>query len=364
MPWAYLDGGAEDHVTLDANRAAFARWSLRSRVLSGAEGGDLATRVGGEALALPILLAPTGLTGLAHPQGEVGAARAAERAGTRAIVSTAASYSLEEVAAATAAAHMFQLYPWVDEAAGARDLTESLIARAKRAGYAALVVTVDAPTMGNRERERRAGMGIPPVLTPRRVIETALHPRWAWGMATRRRVSARNLVAEAGARAGVASAEAQYRFMRPDLVWDDLAWMRERWSGPFLVKGILDPDDAERAVELGATGVVVSNHGGRQLDGAVASLDALAAVADRIGDRAEVLMDGGIRRGSDVVKALCLGATAVCIGRPFLYGLAVGGGAGVERVLAILREELARTMTLMGVASVRDLDRSWLVPAP
>jgi L-lactate dehydrogenase (cytochrome)/(S)-mandelate dehydrogenase len=174
-------------------------------------------------------------------------------------------------------------------------------------------------------------------------------------------VSARNLIDEGGTKAALASIHAHYRLMRPDLVWDDLEWIREAWSGPLLVKGILDPDDAEQAVDLGATGVIVSNHGGRQLDGAIASLDALPAISDRIGNRAEILLDGGIRRGTDVIKALCLGANAVCIGRPYLYGLASAGTEGVERVIEIFREEMIRALTLMGVRSTGELDRSWVI---
>jgi L-lactate dehydrogenase (cytochrome)/(S)-mandelate dehydrogenase len=176
-------------------------------------------------------------------------------------------------------------------------------------------------------------------------------------------MSARNLLDEGGVRAAVRSVQAQYRWMRPELDWNDFAWMREQWSGPLFIKGVLDADDAARAVDLGADGIVVSNHGGRQLDGAVASLDALPAIATRVGGQAEILIDGGIRRGSDIIKALCLGAKAVCVGRPYVYGLAAGGPAGVERVLQILREELSRNMTLMGVDRLQDLDRSWLIPA-
>jgi L-lactate dehydrogenase (cytochrome)/(S)-mandelate dehydrogenase len=363
MVWAYVDGGAEDLTTLRANREAFERWCLRSHVLTGKEATDLGVEVAGVPLSLPVLLAPTGITGISHWTGELGAAQAAERTGTRAILSTAASYSIEEVAGGTQQDHFFQLYPWADATTGARALTESFIDRAKRAGFAALFVTVDVPIHGNREGERKRGMGTPPILTPSRIASAAIRPKWWYGFFRHQRMSARNLVDEGGVKAAVRSVRAQYRWMRPELDWTDFAWMREQWSGPLFIKGVLDADDAARAVDLGAEGIVVSNHGGRQLNGAVASLDALPAIARRVNGQAEILLDGGIRRGSDIVKALCLGAKAVCVGRPYVYGLAARGPGGVEHVLRILREEMSRAMTLMGVDRLEDLDRSWLLPA-
>jgi isopentenyl diphosphate isomerase/L-lactate dehydrogenase-like FMN-dependent dehydrogenase len=363
MVWAYVDGGAEDHATLRANREAFGRWCLRSRVLTGKEARDLSVEVAGVPLSLPVLLAPTGLTGISHWTGELGSAQAAEQAGTRAILSTAATYSIEEVASGTEHDHFFQLYPWADETTGARALTESFIDRAKRSGFPALFVTVDVPTHGNREGERKRGMGTPPILTPSRIANAAVRPKWWYAFLRHQRMSARILVDEGGAKAAVRSVQAQYRWMRPELDWNDFAWMREQWSGPLFIKGVLDAEDAAHAVDLGADGIVVSNHGGRQLDGAVASLDALPAIARRVNGQAEILLDGGVRRGSDVVKALCLGAKAVCIGRPYVYGLAARGPDGVRHVLQILREEISRAMTLMGVDRLEDLDQSWLLPA-
>jgi L-lactate dehydrogenase (cytochrome)/(S)-mandelate dehydrogenase len=363
MVWAYLDYGADDLQTLRANRAAFGRYMLRTRVLTGNEGSELSVTVGGETISLPVLLAPTGLVGISHWTGEVGAAQAAERAGTLSIASTAGSYSYEEVAQGTEKDHFFQLYPWRDLTAGRRDLTLSLIQRAQRAGYRAMFVTVDVPVPGNRESERKRGMGNPPVITPARVLNAATRPKWLIAYLRHGRISARNLVESVGARAATQSLRVQFTMMRPELNWDDFKWMRDHWDGPLYIKGVLDAEDAEIAVNLGATGIVVSNHGGRQLDGAVAALDALPAIADRVGQRAEILLDGGVRRGSDVVKALCLGATAVCIGRPYVYGMAARGPAGAEHVVNILRQEISRTLTLMGVRSVKELDRSWLLPA-
>jgi isopentenyl diphosphate isomerase/L-lactate dehydrogenase-like FMN-dependent dehydrogenase len=363
MVWSYVDFGAEDLTTMDANRSAFDRYAFKRKVLTGNEATDLGVEVGGAALSLPVLLSPLGSVGLTHWTGERGVAQAAERAGTRSIVSTAATYTWEEVARGTEENHFFQLYPWTDGAGGAHELTLSLIKRAERVGYQALFLTVDVPAPGNREVERRRGMGHPPVMTPGRVLNAAIKPRWWVNFLRHRRMSLRNLVDQAGARAAVASVDKQFQMMRAELNWDDFAWVRDNWKGPLFIKGVVDADDAAKAVDLGADGVVVSNHGGRQLDGDVAALDALPAIAARVGDRADVLLEGGVRRGSDVVKALCLGAKAVCVGRPYMYGLGAAGPQGVEDVVRILGDETARVMTLMGVERLSDLDPSWLVPA-
>jgi L-lactate dehydrogenase (cytochrome)/(S)-mandelate dehydrogenase len=236
---------------------------------------------------------------------------------------------------------------------------DSMLDRARDAGYRTLVVTVDVPVQGNRTGERRTGMGHPPILTPRRIADAAIRPAWWYGLLRHRRMTMRNLTATRGAAGAVESVTLQQRRMRPDLNWGDVASLRARWDGPFLVKGVLEPQDAVLAVDhVGATGVVVSNHGGRQLNGAAASLDALPGIADAVGDRATVLLDGGIRSGTDVVTALALGADAVMVGRPYLYGLAVAGDAGVEAVLTVLAEETRKALTLMGVASVTDLTRA------
>jgi L-lactate dehydrogenase (cytochrome)/(S)-mandelate dehydrogenase len=328
-------------------------------VLTGIESTNLAVSVAGLDLAMPLLAAPIGLSGIADPSGEPAIARATEAKGIRAVISTAASYTIEEVAGSVGSHHFFQLYP----GPAGTDLTERFIDRARAAGYLGLMVTVDTATIGNREAERRAGMGMTPTLTPLTVLNALTRPRWCYSYAKEGRVVARNFVEAAGARAGVEAVKQHARVVRPDLVWDDVARMRERWDGKFLVKGILDPDDAAKAVAIGADGIVVSNHGGRQLDGAQATLDALPAIVDRVGGRTAILLDGGVRRGADIVKAMCLGADAVMVGRPCLYGLAVGGQRGVERVLDILRTEMETTMLLMGVGDVRELGREWLLPA-
>jgi len=373
MAWSYIEGGADDLVTLGENTSGFQRYRLRQRSLTGVAEADLSTTVAGTPLAMPVALAPVGATGIAHWTGDVAAARAAEACGTRMVLSTAASYLLEDVAEATERNHWFQLYPM-----GGRERIAELIGRARAAGYTALFVTVDVPTLGNREGERQWHFQLPWTVTPSRALHMARHWRWTWEALHHKRMAAvhfleaakaapnpaKTLAGPAAGMAAAANSSARLASqIRGDLSWDDIAWMREAWQGKFYVKGLLDPDDAATAIDrIGADGVVVSNHGGRQLDRCLAAIDALPAIAARIGGRGDVFLDGGVRRGTDVITALALGARAVFVGRPFLYGLAAGGEAGVRAVLDIFRDELQRGLTLMGCASVADLDRSWLVP--
>lgn len=361
MVWSYVDGGADGQVTLSDNRNGFLKWRLRQRSLTGISKPALATRMAGEAVSLPIAFAPTGLSGLTRWNGDVAAARAAEAEGTRLCLSTGSSWTLEEVAAATGKDHWFQLYPF-----GNRKKVGELLARAQDAGYRALFVTVDVPVRGNREGERETGMGVPLTFTPSNIFDAARRPRWVWELFRHQRGIAIHY-AQAGAvgvRAAVVAASEQDRYMQGDLHWEDLAWMRQHWKGPLYVKGILDADDAARCVdEIGADGVVVSNHGARQLDHALGTIDALPAIVDRIGNRADVYLDGGVRRGTDVIIAIALGAKGVFIGRPYLYGLAVDGEQGARNILNILREDMVRALILMGCPDVQSLDRSWLIPA-
>lgn len=358
MAWTYVEGGAEDETTLRRNREAFARWGLRQRVLTGVGDPSLAVEVAGVPLSLPVALAPTGLTGFSHWSGELGVAQAAEAVGTRAIISNAATYSLQEISEGTEQRHWFQLYPWGNN----RHHMREMLRRAEAAGYHALFVTVDVPVYGGRESELRRGMSIPPVLTPRRLLEGALRPRWSYGFLRHRRISLRNLVDKAGVAAAVRSVQLQADYLYPDMNWEDIDWVRSEWPGPVFVKGVMDAEDAVRAAALGLDGIVVSNHGGRQLESGVGTLDVLPEVVAAVAGRCEILVDGGIRRGTDLVKALALGARAALIGRPFLYGLAAAGPDGVAAVLEIFRDELRRTLVLMGCRDVRELDPSWLVP--
>ncbi len=373
MAWQYVEGGADDGRTLQDNVSDFSRWGLRQRCLTGISNPSLGTTMAGEELALPVALAPTGASGFSHWRGDIASTRAAELKGSRAVISTAASYTLEEVAEACQQSHWFQLYPF-----GNRDKVASLMARARAAGYTALFVTVDVPTLGNREGERLSGM-TQRIVTPARALNFLCHPRWLYHLLLHQRIAAVHYLerdnegntstlanmrrAITGAAEDAAqSADTQLRYMQADLNWQDLAWMRDQWQGPLYVKGILDSEDAARAVDdIGVEGVVVSNHGGRQLDRCSSTIAALPAIVERVGDRAEVYLDGGVRRGTDVITALCLGARGVFIGRPYLYGLAAGGEAGVTAVLDIFETEIRRALILMGCPDVTMLDRSWLL---
>jgi isopentenyl diphosphate isomerase/L-lactate dehydrogenase-like FMN-dependent dehydrogenase len=361
MVWNYIEGGADDLVTVRRNRTSFSRWSLRARMMTAYPERQLSTTVAGVEVDLPVLLAPTGALGLSQWRGDLAAGRAAEAAGTRLVLSTASSWTIEEVAGGTRADHFFQLYPGGDE-------TATLMQRAWHSGYRVLFVTVDVPVIGNREGERRygytrtGGMGRMLTVTPREALDIARHPQWLLELYRHGRGSMRNLLADGGVTATFQSIEILHReITRATFSWDDLQWIRDHWPGSVYVKGLLDPEDALRAVSIGCEGVVVSNHGGRQLDHALAALDALPPIVAAVGDRAEVLVDGGVRRGTDVIKALALGARAVLIGRPQIYGLIVGGEQGIVDVLAIFRAELERGLELMGAQSVRELDRSWLI---
>jgi isopentenyl diphosphate isomerase/L-lactate dehydrogenase-like FMN-dependent dehydrogenase len=351
----FIDGGAEDEVTLRRNREAFSRFALVQRVGLDVSSVDLATTVLGQRLAGPLLLAPTGLCGMATSRGEIPAARAASAAGIAWTASCMSSVTLEEIVRDAPGAHWFQLYVWKDRA-----VTQGLVERAAAAGYRVLVVTLDVPVLGQRERDVRNGATIPPRITPRNALDTLRRPRWLWTISRGPRVTFANVTA-ATPSAGL-SPFALSPFVNslfdPTVTWKDLVWMRGLWKGPLAVKGIMCAEDGRLAVEHGAQAVIVSNHGGRQLDGAQASLDALPEVVDAVGSRAEVVLDGGMRRGTDLAKALALGARACMVGRPYLYGLAAAGQAGVSETIHILLAELRRAMALMGCTRIADLGRN------
>jgi L-lactate dehydrogenase (cytochrome) len=358
----YLDGGAEGELTLRENSRVFTDVTFRPRHAVAFRDVDLRTRVLGLDLAVPFLLAPVGYSRLMHPGGEVAAARAAGKAGTAYILSTVSGHKLEDVKAASSGPVLYQLYLM-----GGRGAAEAAIDRARAAGFAALVVTIDTPVAGMRERDHRNGMR---ELISGRALEkipflpdVLAHPGWLIGFLRDGGLRPLPNVVLPGrgpmplVDVGAALAEAA-------VTWADFRWMRERWPGPIVVKGVLTGDDARRAVDEGAAAISVSNHGGRQLDGVPASLRALPEVVAAVGGRAEVWMDGGVRRGADIVKALCLGARAVLCGRAYAYGLAAAGEAGVARALEILRADLERTLRLLGCPSVAALDRSYVdVPA-
>jgi L-lactate dehydrogenase (cytochrome) len=352
----YVDGAAWDEVTAQRNQSDLRDLVLRPHVLTGATDIDLSTEVLGQRVSVPLLGAPTGLTGLVHHQGEIGIARAVHDAGSLYVLSSAASRNLEEVAAASPGPRWFQLYVGRD-----RGLVTALLERARAAGYRALVVTVDVARAGGRERDRRNGFTVPPRVTARTLVDGVRRPRWTANFVRRPRILSEGLLSSVAADGHSRSlAELITRQFDPSLSWSDIAWLQEHWDGPLLLKGVLRADDARRAADHGLAGVIVSNHGGRQLDHAPSSIRALPEIADAVGSELEVYMDGGIRRGVDIVRALSLGARAVLAGRALVYGLAAGGPAGAQRAVEMLVDELRLAMTLMGCPSVGELDRSWI----
>jgi isopentenyl diphosphate isomerase/L-lactate dehydrogenase-like FMN-dependent dehydrogenase len=356
----YIDGAAEGEVTMRTNRAVFddVGFTASMATTANAPGPDLRTTVLGSALSMPVVLAPVGFARAMDPQGDVAAARAAHDAGTVAAMSTMSGHSLEAVAAAGEQTGWFQLY-----GLGGRLGSEQLVTRARKAGFTALLVTIDTPIPGNRERDLRHGVSLPLRVDRSTVRKFAprvvAHPRWLVDFA--RDGFSMELALSEGLgdpAQPMSSDEALIHWVLNPVTWEDFAWIRAAWEGPIAAKGVLSVADARRAVDAGADAVIVSNHGGRQLDGVPATLAALGPVVDAVGGEVEVLMDGGIRRGADVVKALSLGAKAVLVGRPWAYGLGAAGEPGVRKVLELLRAEIDRTLRLLGCRSVSELDRS------
>ena len=351
----FVDGGAQDEVTLRANQVDFQRLALLPRVLTDVSGRDQSVTVLGQNLEQPLILAPTGMPGMLWPHGALAAARAADQAGVGFCLSTMSTSTIEEVSKAVRKPMWFQLYLMRD-----RGLAKSMIERAKAAGCGALVLTVDLALQGQRDRDVHNGLTIPLKLRLSTLMDFALHPRWVWGFVTGPKVTVANFIGTGHGNDIFTIAEFVNSQFDPSVTWKDIEWAKSLWGGPLALKGILNPEDARLAAEHGVDAIIVSNHGGRQLDGARSAVSALPDVVDAVDGRMEVILDGGVRRGTDVIKALALGAKACMIGRPFLYGLASMGGTGVGRALQILRNELDVGLALIGRASVRDLDRSAL----
>jgi isopentenyl diphosphate isomerase/L-lactate dehydrogenase-like FMN-dependent dehydrogenase len=354
----YIDGGSDGEVTLRENVRAFETIAFRPRCAVQTGTCDLRTTVLGTSLALPLVLAPIGSSRLFYPRGEEVAAHAAGAAGTAYTLSTFSGCLLEDVRRASSGPVWYQLY-----LAGGRECATATLDRARKAGYSALVVTIDTAVAGLRERDVRNGIAELLTRSPRRmaphVAQFALRPRWLASFFSDGGLMAFPNVVVPG-QGPMLYADVGRALEQSMVTWEDLRWIREVWNGPIVVKGVHTADDARRAADEGAAAVVVSNHGGRQLDGVRASILVLPEVVEAVGDRVEVLMDGGIRRGGDIVKALCLGARAVLIGRAYAYGLGAAGGAGVTRAIEILRADLIRTLKLLGCGSVAHLDASWI----
>jgi len=345
----YVEGGADGEVSLARNRAAYQGLGLVPSTLRDVTDVDLRTSILGGESALPLALAPTGYNRMMHIDGERGVARAARDAGIPYTLSTMATTRLEDLAGEVGGDLWFQLYVWRD-----RGLVRDLVDRAKASGYRALMLTVDTPVTGLRVGDAHNGFTIPPQLSASTVLDMARHPLWCARLLAGAPITFANFAPEVG-RSPEGVMEFAARQFDPSVSWGDLAWIRGLWQGPLLVKGMVSARDAARAAEVGVDAVVLSNHGGRQLDQVVAPLQVLPEVRERVGDQMEVLVDSGIRRGSDIALALALGADSVLVGRPYLYGLGAAGERGVAAAISMLGEELRRAMRLMGVTSVAQL---------
>jgi L-lactate dehydrogenase (cytochrome) len=351
----YIDGGAEDERSVERNASAFGRIEFQPRVLRDVSELDTSTTIFGRPASMPLILAPTGYSRIADSQGELAVARAAERAGLPYSLSTMGTRSIEEVAAVSAGDKWFQVYTWRD-----RGLVQELVERALAAGYTALWLTVDTAVLGRRERDVRRGFTLPPKIGLDTLFDGAVHPGWTWDFLRNDPITFANVVGHGDQDDGstpISLAEHVHRQFDQSLSWDDIGWLREIWNGPLVLKGIQTVADAKQAVAMGVEGIGLSNHGGRQLDDAPVPLELVEPVRQEIGDQATIICDGGARRGSDIVKAIALGADAVSIGRPYLYGLGAAGERGVDHVLDYFREGLERTMALTGCRSITEIDR-------
>jgi len=351
MFYDYINSGSWTESTYRRNESDFQKILLRQRVAVDMTNRSLQSSMVGQAVEMPVALAPTGLTGMFRADGEMLAARAAEKMGVPFTLSTMSICSIEDVASVTTQPFWFQLYVMKD-----RGFIEDLIDRAKAANCSALVLTLDLQILGQRHKDLKNRLSAPPGLKPLHLWQMMQRPRWCMNMLTTQRHAFRNIV---GHVKGVQDTSSLFDWTAkqfdPKLSWDDVEWIKQRWGGPLIIKGVLDAEDARSAANTGADALIVSNHGGRQLDGARSSISALPAIVDTVGERIEVHMDGGIRSGQDVLKALCLGAKGVFIGRPFLYGLAAYGEQGVELALEIIRKELDITMAFCGECRATDL---------
>jgi L-lactate dehydrogenase (cytochrome) len=350
----YIDGGAEDERTMANNASAFGRIEFCPNVLCDVSEIDVSTTLLGRPVAMPLVLAPTGYTRLTHSQGELSVARAGERAGIPYSLSTMSTRSIEEVAAVSAGAKWFQIYTWKD-----RGLVRELVERAATAGYEAVLLTVDTAVLGRRERDVRRGFSIPPRIGPGTIVDGIVHPAWTYDFITHEPLTFANVahLDQYGTDSNMGRGQYVMQNFDQKLSWTDVEWLQSVWAGPIVLKGIQTVEDAKRAVASGVQGIALSNHGGRQLDGAPAPIELVEPVAQVVQGQAEIICDGGVRRGSDIVKAIALGATACSIGRPYLYAMGAAGERGVDQLLGFFREGIARTMALSGRTKISEIDR-------
>ena len=351
----YIDGGSDDEATLKRNTDAFNDCDLIPNVLASVGKPDLSTTVFGKKIDMPIFLSPTAMQRLYHHEGDKASARAAEKFGTFYSMSTMATSSIEEVAKISGGPKLFQLYIHKDQS-----LTDNLIERCKASGFNALCLTVDTVVAGNREKDHRTGFTTPPKLTFKSLMSFMMHPKWSLNYLTNKKFELANVSHFTKKGSSIAKGVMEYinEQYDPAMSWKDAEYVIKKWGGPFALKGVMSVEDAKRSVDIGASAIMLSNHGGRQLDGSRAPFDQLPAIADAVGGKIEIIVDGGIRRGTHVLKALSLGATACSFGKAFLYALSAGGQKGVETLLTRIRDEINRDMILLGCKNIKELNSS------
>jgi L-lactate dehydrogenase (cytochrome) len=351
----YIDGGSDDEITLKRNTEAFSKCDLVPNILASVGQPDLSTNVLGQKIDMPLFLSPTAMQRLYHHEGDKASARAAEKFGTFYSMSTMATSSIEEVSNVSAGPKLFQLYIHKDQA-----LTDNLIDRCKASGFKALCLTVDTVVAGNREKDHKTGFTTPPKLTLKSIMSFMMHPIWSLNYLTHEKFELANVSHFTKKGSSIAKGVMEYinEQYDPAMSWKDAEYVVKKWEGPFALKGVMSVEDAKRAVDIGATAIMLSNHGGRQLDGSRAPFDQLPAIVNAVGGKIEIIVDGGIRRGTHVLKALSLGATACSFGKAFLYALSAGGQSGVEMLLKRMKDEITRDMILLGCKNIKELNNS------
>ena len=351
----YIDGGSDDEVTLKRNTESFLKCDLVPNILASVGEPDLSTTVFGQKIDMPLFLSPVAMQRLFHHEGDIASAKAAEKFGTFYSMSTMANSSIEEISNISDGPKMFQIY--IHKLKG---LTDNLIDRCKSSGFKSMCLTVDTVTAGNRERDHYLGFATPPKLNIKSILGFMKRPKWTFNYLTHKKFEMANVKAFTKKGTSIATNVMEYinEQYDPAMSWKDAEYCIKRWGGPFAIKGVMSVEDAKRAVDIGASAILLSNHGGRQLDGSRSPFDQLPAIKDAVGDKLEIILDGGIRRGTHVLKALSLGATACSFGKGFLFGLGAGGQAGVEQVLKRMREELRRDMILLGCKTIKELNKS------
>ena len=354
----YIDGGADDEVTLRRNTSAFDDCDLIPNILTSVGKPDLSTTIFGRKIDMPIFLSPTAMQRLYHPDGDKASARAAEKFGTFYSMSTMANNSIEEISNISSGPKLFQLYVHKD-----KSITDDLLDRCKRSGFDGMCLTVDTLVAGNREKDHKTGFTTPPKLTLNSLLSFALRPSWVLKYLTNKKFELSNVKKKTDKGTNIAKSVIDYinEQYDPKMNWKDAEYCVKRWNGPFALKGVMSVEDAKRAIDIGCTAIMVSNHGGRQLDGSRSPFDQIKAISDAVGDKLEIILDGGVRRGTHVLKALAAGAKACSFGKMFLFSLSAGGQQGVEHLLKMMHDEINRNMILMGCKNLGELDNSKII---